>query len=237
MRALQGGIDRVMVGRRVVVADTTPRLHRGRGHPVDDEFVPDDMRGMGEGGVGRRLVAFEIDKRDVVGAVVPDPRCAGLHRISGRDDRRHRLVFDHDQFGRVRRLMGALGNHKSNVIPDPAHPVLDQCRVARPIGRRTVAPLVAGRRGQVTPTRSFPIRPGQHREHARRGLGGGRVDRSDPGLRMRRAQHIAKHHPRQHHVVDISPAAAQQPRILEPRHRLPQRKFPHHHPPDRSASN
>ncbi len=44
---------------------------------------------------------------------------------------------------------------------------------------------------------------------------------------MRRAQHMAERHPRQHHVVDIAAAAPQQPRILEPRHRLPQRKFTH----------
>ncbi len=39
--ALQGRVDRVMVGRGVVVADAAARLHRGRSHPVDDEFVPD----------------------------------------------------------------------------------------------------------------------------------------------------------------------------------------------------
>ncbi len=38
---------------------------------------------------------------------------------------------------------------------------------------------------------------------------------------------MAERHARQHHVVDITPAAAQQPRILEPRHRLAQRKFTH----------
>ena len=107
VRALQGRVDRVVVGGGVVVADAAARLHRRRGHAVDDEAVPDDMRRRGEGGVGRRLVAFEIDKGDVVGAVVPDARRAGLERRRGRDDRRQRLVFDLDQFGRVRRLMRA----------------------------------------------------------------------------------------------------------------------------------
>jgi hypothetical protein len=44
---------------------------------------------------------------------------------------------------------------------------------------------------------------------------------------------MAKRHPRQHHVVDIAAAAAQQPRILEPRHRLPQREFAHAFASDR----
>jgi hypothetical protein len=65
--ALQRRVDRVVVCRGVVVPDAAARLHRGRGHAVDDEFVPDDVRGAGEGSIGRRLVAFEIDKRDVVG--------------------------------------------------------------------------------------------------------------------------------------------------------------------------
>ena len=144
VRALQGRVDRVMVGRGVVVADAAARLHRGRGHPVDDESVADDVRGAGEGRVGRSLVAFEIDKRDIVGAVLPDARRAGPDRIRGRDDRRQRLVVDRNQFRRVRGLMRALGYDKGDIIPDPAHPILDQCRIARPISRRAVAPLITG---------------------------------------------------------------------------------------------
>ena len=48
---------------------------------------------------------------------------------------------------------------------------------------------------------------------------------------MRGAQHRAECHARQHHVVDIAAAAAQQPRILEPRHRLTNREFAHRTPP------
>ena len=38
---------------------------------------------------------------------------------------------------------------------------------------------------------------------------------------------MAEDHARQHHVVDIAPAAAQEPRILEPRHRLTHREITH----------
>ena len=38
---------------------------------------------------------------------------------------------------------------------------------------------------------------------------------------------MSERHARQHDVVDIAAAAAQQPRILETRHRLPQREFAH----------
>jgi hypothetical protein len=46
-------------------------------------------------------------------------------------------------------------------------------------------------------------------------------------MRVRRAQHASERHARQHDVIDIAAAAAQEPRILETRHRLPQREFAH----------
>src|SRR5438552_17995808 len=42
---------------------------------------------------------------------------------------------------------------------------------------------------------------------------------------VRRAQHIAECHARQHDVADIAAAAPEQARILEPRHALADRKF------------
>jgi hypothetical protein len=56
-------------------------------------------------------------------------------------------------------------------------------------------------------------------------------------MRVWRAQHMTERHPRQYHVVDIAAAAAQQPWILEPRHRLPQREFTHAFASDRPAGN
>jgi hypothetical protein len=45
---------------------------------------------LAKAGVGRRLVAFEIDKRDIVRIILPDARRAALDCIGGRDDRRQR---------------------------------------------------------------------------------------------------------------------------------------------------
>ena len=44
---------------------------------------------------------------------------------------------------------------------------------------------------------------------------------------MRRAQHEAMRHARQRHVGDIAAAAAHEPRILEARNRLTDRKLTH----------
>ena len=72
--ALQCRVDRVAAVGRVVVADRAARLHRRRGHPVDDEPALDDAGGAAEGGLDRRLVADLVDEADVVRAVVPDAR-------------------------------------------------------------------------------------------------------------------------------------------------------------------
>ena len=66
---------------------------------------------------------------------------------------------------------------------------------------------------------------------AGRRLGPVDIDRADLGMRVRRAQHMAIHHAREAHVVDIAAAAPKQPRILDPRHRLTQREFAHASPP------
>ena len=74
VRALHRRVDDVAVLRRQIDADGAARLHRRRGHAVDDEAAFGDMRGLGEGGVGRRLVADQLDEGDIVGALVVDAR-------------------------------------------------------------------------------------------------------------------------------------------------------------------
>ena len=90
-----------------------------------------------------------------------------------------------------------------------------------------VAALVAGRHRQVAEAGRLPVGAGEDEEHAGRSLGGGDVDRPDARVRVRRAQHIAERHARQHHVADIAAAALDQPRILEPRHALTDCEFTH----------
>ena len=70
--ALQGRVDGVAAFDRLVEADAAARLHGRGGDAVDDEMMFDDVRGVGEGGVGRLLVAFDLDEADVVRAIVPD---------------------------------------------------------------------------------------------------------------------------------------------------------------------
>ncbi len=184
------------------------------------KLMLDDLVGLGEGRVGLGLVAFEMHEADVVRAIVPHQRRARLDRFLGGDDRRQRLVVDLDQLGRVHRLMRGLGDDEGDVVADPADAVARQRAVARLIERRAVAALRPGRHRQIAEAGIVPVLAGEHRQHAGRGLGLGHVDALDLRMRMRRAQHVARHRARKHHVADVVALAPDQPRVFEPRDRL-----------------
>ena len=187
----------------------------------------DDVRGLGEGGVGRGLVADQFDETDIVGAAVPDLRGARFGRLGGGDDRGQRFVVDLDQFGGVRCLRGGLRDHEGNRIADPAHAVFGQHRVGRLEHRRAVAALEPAVRRQFAQPGLLPVGRGDDGKHAGRGLGGVGLDRQDFRVAVRRAQHDAERHARIDHVVDIAAAALNEPWILETRHALTDCKFTH----------
>ena len=63
--ALAAGVERVFVGCLVVGAEAGARLHRVDDDALVDELQRRDVRGLGEGGVGRGLVAQFVVERDV----------------------------------------------------------------------------------------------------------------------------------------------------------------------------
>ncbi len=229
MRTLQRRVDGVAVLGRIVVADRAARLHAGGGDAVDHEAMLDDVGGVGEGGIGRGLVAEELHETDIVRALIPHPRRASGGGLRGRHDRGERLVVDRNQLGGVLGLDQSLRHHEGDIIAGPAHAVFDKRGIGRP-KRAAVAALQSAGDRQVAPSRGLPVRAGEHREHPRRRLGLARVDRADARMRVRGAQHIAEHHAWQHDVADIAAAAPEQPRILEPGHALTDREFTHLNP-------
>ena len=121
-----------------------------------------------------------------------------------------------------------LGDDEGDVVADPAHAILHQGRIARLVHRRPSLALALVGARQVAEAGGFPVGAGQHGEHARRGLGGASVsmerifacacgERSTTPCAMRG----------QRHVGDIAAAAAHEPRILEARNRLTDRKLTH----------
>ena len=60
----------------MIMRDRAARLHGHGGDAVDDEFAFDDMRRLGEAGLGGGLVADQFDEGDIVLALVIDARLA-----------------------------------------------------------------------------------------------------------------------------------------------------------------
>ena len=77
-----------MVVGGIVVADAGARLHGGRSDPVDHEMMLDDVIGFLKGRVGSRFVAYAHFEDDVVFAIVPNQRRAGLGGLRGVGDGR-----------------------------------------------------------------------------------------------------------------------------------------------------
>ena len=225
--ALQRGVDGVTAVGGVVVPDRAARLHGDGGDAVDDEMLAHHVGGARERGVGRGLVAVDLDEADVVLAIVVDARRAGRRGQCRRHHGGQRLVVDHDALGGVGRLVRGLRHHEGDAVADPAHPVGHQRRIARAIHRAAVAPLEAARHRQVAPPRGPPVGAGQHREHAGRGLGRRHVDRADFRMGMGRAQHMAERHAGQRDVVDVAAAATHQAWVLEAGHRLTNSELVH----------
>ncbi len=228
VHALERRVDGVMVLGPVVIADAAPGLNGVGGDAVDHELLFDDVVGLGEGFFGRLFVAAEMDEADVVGAIVPYQRRARLGRVPGRDYRRQGIVIDVDKLGGVLGLIEGFGDDESDGIADAPDPVRHQGREVGHIHRRSVAPFAPAARRHIAVTRRRPVLAGEDAEHARRRLGLGNVDRGDLGVGVGRAQDVAERHAPQHDIVDIAPAALEQPRVLGPWNRLPKRVFTHY---------
>ena len=92
-------------------------------------------RERGVGGFDIAHVGVNAD----IGAMVIEPRRAGLHGGWRRGDRIERLVFDRDVLGRVLRLRERLCHHHHDLLADVAHPVGRQQLLGRDAPLRSVA--------------------------------------------------------------------------------------------------
>ena len=110
------------VGSGVVAADRGARLDRRRHHPVVDERDLDDMRGVGEGRLGRGFVAALETKAKIARRLVPDPRGSRRQRGGCLGNGIERAIVDRDEFGGVARLVAALGDDKGDRVADMPNP-------------------------------------------------------------------------------------------------------------------
>jgi len=197
MRPLHGRIDHVATISGIVVADGAARLHGSRGNPIDDKAMPHDMARARKSGIDRRLVvADQLDKADVVGAIVPHARCAWLRRLGRRGDRRQFLVVDLDELCRILRLRHRLGHDERDIVADPAHAVFREDRITRLVHRRAVAPLETARYREIAIAGCFHVCRSQHSQHAGRRFRGLDINRLYLCVSIRRSQHDTVGHPR-----------------------------------------
>ena len=195
VRRLRREVDRRLAGRRVDVGDAAAALERRRVRARIEGVEADDVVGLGEGTVGRVLVAG-LPVVDVVGGL-PLLLVADQGRIARRGllrarDRRQRLVVHLDQLERVLRDVRRLGDHARDLLPLVAHLVGDEhgLRVARQ--RRHP--------GEVVLRHQLARDDG---DDARQRLGGRRVDRAQARVGVRAAQDLHVEHPRQGDVVEV----------------------------------
>ena len=227
MRRADAAMQGVAAEARVVLADAAARLDGVGRDAADHEAVLDDMRGLREPRVGRRLVAELKEEGTVVGTFLPHRRRALFDRRLEPPDRGQRLERHLDHLGRVLRLLQRFGDDIGDLVADEAHPLADQPGVRVLIHGRAVFALArdAAARG-AEPVR-LDIVGGEHAEHAGRGFRLGGIQLGDARMRVRRAQHIAVGLVRQRYVMDVEALAAQQPRIFLARHGLAESELTH----------
>ena len=179
-----------MPGRRVDVGDAAAALERRRVAARVEGVERDDLVGLGEGLVGRLLVARlpVVDRgcRSGLPSRRGSPARPASSACCGRRDRRQRLVVDVDQLERVLRDVGGLGDDGRDLLALEAHLVGGEhgLRVARE--RRHPGEVVL--RHQLA---------GDDRDDARQRRGARGVDRLDAGVRVRAAQELQVEHPGQ----------------------------------------
>ncbi len=185
------------------------------------------MRGARERGF-RVAVAERAVARDVAAQPFVQHGAVGLQRIGGPQREGQRLVLDFDQLQRVLGEVAVRRNHHRHRLADIAH-LADRDRPALDVGphackqRRTKVRHILGR---------------DHRRDALRGARGTRIDGTDHGMRMRRAQHGGVQRARRHrNVIDVAPAPGQQRSVLDALDRLPDpgHPFPPRPPLSRNA--
>ena len=227
VRTLGRRIEGRAAARRVKVGNGVARLHRVRHDAVVDEIERGDVRGLGEGGVGRLGVAEVVVpvEHQVAGNMIEQPRCIGSERVRGIGHRRQHIVLDLDGLGGVARGGHGLGHDKGDRLTDVSHLALRQHRTGRVVARRAVAIDEWHQAADVAETVGARVLAGRHEQHAGHAPRRGGVDTLDVRVGHRRAQHERLRRVRQIDVVGVAALPGNETQIFVTPHRLPDSEF------------
>jgi len=174
----------------------------------------DDAIDLARIGVGVRRQSGPVH-RDVAGSLRPHLRRALADGLAQVDRRRAFLVVDGDELGGVLRGDQRLGNHHGDRLAYMPHGLAGERRTLR---NDELLPAPAGKRRMLGHV-ADPLHVGgrEHAEHAGRGRGRGRVDRTDIGEGVRGAHEIGLGLGGHRRIGRVASKAAHQRIILQTR--------------------
>ncbi len=143
------------------------------------------VRRVGEGVLDAGLVAVFPVEAEIAGRRLPDLRPGG--RGGQRAGGVERFVVHRDEFGGVLGLGVGFGDHHGDGFADEGDAATGEDFLGRGLGRGAVAALDRRHQRHGLGAERLDVVIGQDIDHARRGLGGGDVDREDFRVAVRAA--------------------------------------------------
>ena len=212
--ALAADRQRQMVALGVVFADHRAGFHEiGDDARIDDRYFGHRMR-LGEGGLGRLLVADRHVEQHIARMFGPDLRRALLDRIGKADHGRQRRPVDLDGLDGVAGLIDGVRDHEGYGVADMAHHAVGQDGIGR-CGERIDFQIEQARQAAEI----LDVFRRQNRPDAGQAFGAGGVD-GEPGVGVRRAQHQRVHRGLRRVIVGIAALAANQRVVFLAKHAL-----------------
>ena len=190
MRVLAGGVERVVLGTRVVVANGRARLHGVGDQPVVDQVDLGDVRGLLEGGVRRGFIADRPVEHPVVGRHLVDLRLVA-HGVGHVHHMRQHAVIDVNRRGGGLGKVTRLGNDDGHVVAHVAHLAKGEDRMRARLHRRAVLGVDHPAADQAAQLGGRHVVAGEDADDARHLLGLGRVDLIDGGMRVGAAHEVS----------------------------------------------
>ena len=212
--ALAADRQRQMVPLGVVFADHGAGFHEIGDDPrIDDRYFGYRM-GLGEGRLGRLLVADRHVEQHIARMFGPDLWRALLDRIGKADHGRQRRPVDLDGLDRVAGLIDGVRDHEGNGIADMAHHTVGEDGIGRAGERIDFQIEQAGKAAEI-----LDVFRRQDRADARQALGAGGID-GEFGVGVRRAQHQRMHRGLRRVIVGVAALAANERVVFLAKHAL-----------------